>query len=230
MKLIRGPKKKLEIKAANLIAKRINEILKTKDKAILAIPGGRSVNGIFMLLKHLRINWEKVHIFMVDERLVNLTSPHSNFRQAWDTFIEYLVKQFKLPRKNMHPYIYFNVKDKQGTEAYREELKEIADKFDIVLLSVGESGEIASLFPKDKSIRCTEEFFFTMHNTPRFPRDRMTASKKLISRSDMAIILFFGESKKKAYQNFFNPLISTTKCPAKIVKKIKDIYILTDLL
>jgi len=229
MKIITGPRKKLEIKGANLITEKIRQLLKTQDKVVIAIPGGRSVNGIFMLLKHQRINWEKVHIFMVDERLVALDSPQSNFRQAWDTFVEYLVKQFKLPRENMHPYIYFKVNDQEGATAYKEELKEIADCFDIVLLSSGESGEIASLFPNHGSIRNTSEFFFTMTNSKRFPRERMTSSRDLISRSKMAILLFFGESKRNAYQNFLNPNGSIKKCPARIVRNIEESYAITDL-
>ena len=59
--------KKLFKNAADLIAEKINSLSKKRKPIILGIPGGRSVEGIFKLLKEKNIDWKKVHIFMVDE-------------------------------------------------------------------------------------------------------------------------------------------------------------------
>ena len=55
MKIIKDKKKVLEIKAAQIISFKIRKLLKTQDNVILGIPGGRSVRGIFELLKKQRI-------------------------------------------------------------------------------------------------------------------------------------------------------------------------------
>ncbi len=230
MKLIKNARKNLEIRVASLIERKIHEYLRTQSKIILAIPGGSSVAGIFLLLKKQKIPWERVHIFMVDERLVSLDSPESNFKQAYDSFINYLTKQHKIPSQNIHSYNYFNLPDKQGTEAYKNELRELSHHFDIALLSAGEDSHIASLFPAHETIKSQEEFFLITHSSPKFPKNRMSSSKKLIQKSKTALLFFFGENKLKAYENFQNKNLSVTDCPAKLVNEINDSYVFTDIL
>ena len=229
MKIEKGTRKQLEIKAANLITLKIHELIKTQSKIVLAIPGGRSISGIFSLLKHQNIPWDKVHIFMVDERLSKSEDSQTNFRQAEKEFLEYLVKQNKLPRKNMHPYTYFNFPDEKGLEAYKNELKEISDKYDIILLSSGEDGHVGSLFPHHNSIKDPSEFFIISKDPPKHPAKRLSASRKLLSKSKTAILLFFGKEKAQALKNFQDNKLSVIDCPAKLVYETEDYYILTDL-
>ena len=229
MKIIRDARKNLEIKVANFVEKRIHEYLKIQPQVILGISGGRSVSRVFNILKHQNITWEKVHIFMVDERLSKADDSNSNFRQAEKDFLEYLVKQFKLPRKNLHPYTYFNLPEEKGVLAYRNELKEISDKYDIILLSSGEDGHVGSLFPHHPSIKDTSDFFIITKDAPKFPPKRLSASRKLLSKAKTSILLFFGESKAQAFKNFQNPKLSITDCPAKLVSNIEDSHVFSDL-
>lgn len=229
MKIIQNKRKELEIKAANQITQKIHEYLKTQPHVVFAIPGGRSILGIFSLLKHQNISWEKVHIFMADERLVSPDSSDTNFRQAEKEFLEYLVKQNKLPRKNLHPYTYFNFPDEKGLEAYKNELKEISDKFDILLLSSGEDGHVGSLFPHHPSIKDPSEFFIISKDTPKPPTKRLAASRKLLEKSKTAILLFFGETKAQAFKNFQDKNLSIIDCPAKLVQSIQDSHVFLDI-
>lgn len=231
MKLIKSKnRKKLEIIAAQLITKKIHEYLKTQKHVILGIPGGRSIFGILELLKHQNIPWKKVQIFMVDERLVSLDDQNSNYKKANDLFIEYLVKQHKILKQNLHPYIYFNLPIEQGLNAYKNELREISHSFDIILLSSGEDGHVASLFPNHNSIRDQAEFFINVKNAPKLPKERISVSKKLLLKSRTAILLFFDESKKQAFKNFQDKNLSIQDCPAKLVNSIKNSYVFTELM
>src|SRR3989338_11499226 len=169
MKIINAKRKELEIKAVNLITQRTHELLKTQPHVILAIPGGRSISGIFNILKHQNIPWDKVHIFMVDERLSKAEDSQTNFRQAEKEFLEYLVKQNKILRKNLHPYTYFNFPNDKGPNAYRNELKELSDRFDITILSSGEDGHVGSLFPNHDSIKNPSDFFIISNDSPKPP-------------------------------------------------------------
>jgi len=218
----------IDQKVTQLIVSKIHELLKTQDKVILGIPGGRSFLGIFDLLKKQTVPWGKVHIFMVDERLVDTDSPQSNFRQAWDACIQYLVEDFDLPRENMHPYTYYNQPVEEGLEAYKTELKEIADGFDIILLSSGEDGHVASLFPNNDSIKDGGEFFISVPDSPKPPAGRISASRKMLQKAKLSILLFLGEEKKQALENF-NSSVSITECPAKLVNEISESYVFTDL-
>ena len=67
-----GNLKETSKKAADIIAQSINKLLSTQGQVVLGIPGGRSVSRIFQKLKGKNIPWKKVHIFMIDERMVNI--------------------------------------------------------------------------------------------------------------------------------------------------------------
>lgn len=227
MQLITGMKETLENKAVEIIKDKIKKLNKIKSKKpiLLGIPGGRSVQGIFEKLKDekLKIDWIKVQIFWVDERFADLASNESNYDLAKETFIDYLIKSKKLKKENVHAFNY-----KSGIEDYERKFKELGDSFDIILLGAGEDGHVASLFP-DYSIKDDSDGFIHIKNSPKPPKERMSASRKLLERSDTAILLFFGENKKQAFENFKNKKISLEACPAKLVEKIKNCYVLCDI-
>lgn len=229
MKLIKGSKKEIEIKAVNIIVRRIRELLKTKDNVVLGIPGGKSVSGILDLLKSQKIPWQKIHIFMIDERPVPLTNSESNFGQAKKIFLDYLTEQYIIPKQNTHPYIYYNLEGNLGTKAYKRELRKISDSYDIAILSAGEDSHIASLFPNHESIKNFSEFFINVANSPKPPKKRMSASKKLLQKSQTAILLFMGEEKRDALNKFLDNRLSINECPAKLINEIRDSYALTDI-
>jgi 6-phosphogluconolactonase len=229
MKTLLSSRKNLEIKAAQLIKTKIHKLLKSQDQVVLAIPGGTSYKGIFSLLKNQNIPWQKVHIFMLDERFVSLDNKESNYGLAYNGFIRFLFKQKKLPHRNVHPFIYHKLPKDQALRAYKTELKEISHKFDICLLAAGEDGHVASLFPNHETIRNPAAYFITTQTSPKSPRKRLTASRKLIQRSKFALLLFFGKHKQKAYENFKNPSISIVQCPAKLANSVEDVHILSDI-
>ena len=228
MKIIKGKRKSLEVKAAQLIGEKIRQLAKDKEKIVFAVPGGNSIVSILKLLKTQKIPWHKVHLFMVDEVLLPLNHPKSNYGQAYSILLEYLTKQYKMPKENLHPYDFFNFPPEQGTEAYKNELREISHHFDLVLLSSGEDGHIGSLFP-NYSIKDTSDSYIYIDNSPKLPKKRISASAKLLSKSHSSILLFFGGTKKQAYKNFLNKEFSVLDCPAKIVSNIEESYVFTDI-
>lgn len=229
MKTINDKRKELEIRASTLIERKIHEYLKKQDNVTLALPGGSSVSGILSLLKRQKIPWHKVHIFMVDERIVPLNDDKSNYKILSDNLLDYLLKQRLIPGRNLHPYIYFNLQPQQGTDAYKNELREISHRFDIVLLSAGEEGHVASLFPNHETIKNQTDFFIFTDSSPKIPQKRISSSRKLLQKSGTALLLFLGDKKKNAYNNFKNNELSIIDCPAKLVKDIQDSYVFTDL-
>lgn len=211
MKTIKDTRKNLEKKAASIIIKKIKQLLKKQNKVVLGIPGGRSVKNIFKLLKISKIDWNKTHIFFVDERLVPLNDKESNYNLAKKYF----------PKKSLHPFNY-----KHPLEDYINDLKAHGGKFDIILLSSGEDCHCAGLFP-NYTIKNKDKFFIKFDDSPKPPKKRMSASRKLLEKSQMAILLFFGYEKKDAYKLFKDKKIKITKCPSKLVNNIKESYLLT---
>jgi len=229
MKLIRNKKNFLEKEAAKIIAEEIAELLREKEKVVLAIPGGRSVIGIFNFLKHQDILWKRVHIFMIDERLVRLDHLESNFRLAKETFIEELIRKNLLPSENVHPLICDESSQDLCVKKYEDELKKHSDSYDIILVSAGEDGHIASLFPNHDSIKNNSNFFIKITDSPKLPSNRISASRNLLMKAKTALLLIIGEDKRKAYKMFLDNKSTYQKCPAKIIKEIPNSYVLTDL-
>ena len=160
---------------------------------------------------------------MVDERLVPIEDEESNFR------LIYQVLNPIIPKENLHPYIFDTDNNSYGIKPYEEEIKQFGGNFDIVLVSAGEDGHIASLYPNHPSISDSSEYYIYVHNSPKPPAIRMSASKNMILRSKIGIVLFYGEIKKEAYLNFLNKKLDYTYCPAKLISEISESHIITDL-
>ena len=80
--------------------------------------------------------------------------------------------------------------------AYRDEIKTHGGAYDIVLLSSGEDGHVGALFPKHNSIKNDSDFFIFMKDSPKPTPHRMSASKKLLRKSQISILLVSGLTKK----------------------------------
>ena len=223
-------KEEIDSAGKDIIAKSIQKILETKEYAVLAVPGGRSIQPIFDALHDdTSIPWEKVHIFLVDERLVALDENDSNGKLVKESFVDALVKKEALPAENFHPFIYNPDAADLGIAAYEEELKKYGGQFDIILLGTVEDGHIGALYPNHASIADEADFFITMQDSPKPPPGRMSSSKNLLLKASVSCILFVGEGKKDAYAAFKDENIQVQECPAKLVASIPESYVLTDL-
>jgi 6-phosphogluconolactonase len=219
----------LGLKAATIIKESITRILEKKSYVVVAIPGGRSIPLVFGNLKKMDIPWINIHIFMVDERLVPIEDPESNFKLANDVFIKEMIEKKGLPKENVHPFIFKPDQKNKGIDEYKTELENYGGKFDIVFLSSGEDGHVAGLYPNHHSIKDDSDYFLIMDDSPKPPKDRMTASRKLISSADSVVLIFKGEAKKEAFDLLKESENHPEKCPARIIYEIKNSFIVTDL-
>lgn len=222
-------KYELESRAGDIISQSANGLLKGQKTVVLGIPGGRSVSGIFRRLRGKSIPWGKIHVFMVDERLVPLDDPQSNFKLAREHLIDELLTRGILPSANVHPFVVDESRPDFGLSNYLNELLRHGGIYDIVLLSSGEDGHVAALYPEHHSINDESRAYIVFHDSPKPPKDRMSISRKLLTKSRIAILLFEGEIKRAAYAKFQDKLTDFKLCPAKLVLSIRDSYVLTDL-
>lgn len=222
-------KKRLDNIALEIITGACKKTLLRKKDFIFAIPGGRAVQGILKNLKDADgLPWQETHIFMVDERLVSPQDRKSNFFQAKALFIDHLVEKNTIDKKNIHPFILTgNVKE--DLQRYEHEIKEHGSKYDLVILSAGQDCHVGSLFPGHSSVADDAEYFIHVQGSPKPPKERVSASRKMILRSDYCVLMFYGESKREAYWRFKDKKEDIISCPAKIAKGIENSYLLTDI-
>nr|VFJ74575.1 MAG: 6-phosphogluconolactonase [Candidatus Kentron sp. FW] len=222
---------RLNQKALAIFSRITTGILEHQEYLVLGICGGGSVTGIFSLFREANdILWKRIHIFMVDERLVSIDHPDSNFDNARKIFIENLAHSKVLPAENIHPFIMDESREDFGVEKYRGKFDSLGGKFDVVILGVGEDGHIAGLFPRHHSMENDQESFIVFDDSPKAPDNRMSASKNLILRSQAALVFFMGRSKQNAFDIFCDNETEAKRCPVKISKQLPEAFIFTDLM
>ena len=221
--ILQGTREQLNTKAAWILEETIQSTIETKSRVIVAVPGGRSVFGIFQELAELDIDWHRVHLFMVDERLVPIDHPENNFRLVVESLGE------RVPAASLHPFVYDVAAGDYGVGQYEHQLMQYGGRFDVVLVSSGEDGHIAALFPNHQAMAAYKRRFVSLEDSPKPPLRRMTATPELIAASRVGLLLFYGESKMFALKNFLNPQLDVSQCPAKLITTLPQHFILTDL-
>lgn len=228
--LIRAaPRGVLEHFAADTIAQAISNHPHGEGPIILGLCGGRSVEGIYRLLaERADLPWQRVHIFLVDERRVPINHPDSNFRLVNETFTAPLVDTGALPAENLHPFISDESAPGRGTGAYARELDHLGGRFHIAILSAGEDGHVAALYPSHSALEQSAPTFLALNDSPKPPPRRITCSLPLLARSAMGLLLLFGEGKREALRRLMDPGVSVAECPAKVIESLPVAHILTD--
>lgn len=168
---------------------------------VLALSGGSTPRRLYELLGgeeyRQRCNWNKVHIFQVDERFVPHTHRDSNFR-----FLnEALFVPASVPRSNIHPVRTTVVSVSDSASLYEDEIRiffhplpDAVPVFDCVVLGIGEDGHTASLFPGGISHEETGQFVLPVEDA-RYMHPRITFSLPVLNHAENIIFLAIGKTK-----------------------------------
>lgn len=117
--------------------------------ATLAISGGTTPKHMFAWMSHAGIPWDKVHLFLVDERPVPPAHEQSNYRLA----LEHLIDPAFIPADHVHR-IYGEMPAAEAAERYASDLAAFFHlqpgtfpEFTVIHLGMGPDAHTASLFP-----------------------------------------------------------------------------------
>jgi 6-phosphogluconolactonase len=220
-----------------LAAKRIFETLAKKpgtEPQIVGLCGGRSVVGLLKGLQRASIEQprellRRLHFFMVDERVVPLASPDSNFGGLKSQLFDSLIADRFIEERQLHPFVARREDAEERCEEYLQELSRLGKGFSVVVLGMGEDGHVAGLFPNHPVLKKQGRGFSCFFDSPKLPVERMTANRDLVVGADLAVLLALGEGKREAWVRFNNPEVSEKECPAKLVNSMKRCVVITDL-
>ncbi len=98
-----------------------------------------------------KLPWEKIHVFLGDERNVMPDHPESNFHTLWIA----LLSKVPIPKENIHRFRTELRNPQEVAQEYEKDIRTVfalkgpSDKpsFDLVFLGLGPDGHTASLFP-----------------------------------------------------------------------------------
>ena len=183
-----------EISLSKALAQEILNIAKKsifeKDCFSIVLTGGQSVLSLYKILSKADSNWGKWHIYIGDERFLSVGHKDRNDQ----TINEIWLDNSTIPKNNIH-FIKVELGLLEARVEYENTLKKI-DKFDVVLLSMGEDGHIASLFPNHTYPE--EQTVVVEQDSPKPPKERVSMSYQQLNKAHYIFKLIIGESKQKA--------------------------------
>ena len=183
-----------EMSLSKALAQEILNIAKKsifeKDCFSIVLTGGKSVLSLYKILSKADSNWDKWHIYIGDERCV----PMGHKDRSDQVINEIWLDNSAIPKKNIH-FIKAELGLLEARLEYENTLKRIGT-FDIVLLSMGEDGHIASLFPNH--VYPEEQMVVVEQDSPKPPKERISMSYQQLNKAHYIFKLIIGESKQKA--------------------------------
>lgn len=215
--------------AAQHLCATISDLLTKREQVNLAVPGGRSMAKIFEAMQTEQLDWQRVHFFIIDERLVAIDHPDSNYLLLHKYCIAPLVRSKRIQPGNAHPFIFEPALADRGIKNYEQVLAQHGFRYDIILLSAGEDGHVGALYPNHHSLANQHHGCIVMYDSPKPPPERMTSSRSLMQTAEIAFLLFIGETKRKAYEQFMDAACPVGDCPAKLVLTLPEVAVFTDL-
>lgn len=205
-----------------------------RETVTIGLCGGRSVSSVLTELAG-QLRWldqltlRKLHFFLVDERLVPLDHPESNYQALRRLFFDTALRDGWIHGQQIHPFEFDPDAVEESILAYGRTLEEFGGKLDLVLLSSGEDGHVASLFPNHPALFDSTAPFVLVENAPKPPAVRMSASLSLLSSARIAFLLFVGEAKRDAMRRLGDASIDFGTCPAKLVHDTEHFEVFTTL-
>lgn len=164
----------------------------------LAISGGKSPDLLFADLAKKYAQsplWQNVHFWWVDERMVPLNHPESNFGVAQ----RLLFSQISVPEENIHRIKGENNPESEALSYSRqiwESLSQFNDwpVFDLILLGMGDDGHTASIFPNRMELLESDRICeVAIH--PSTGQKRVTLTGKVINNASKVCFLVTGATK-----------------------------------
>jgi len=162
----------------------------------IVLAGGTTPEQVYSLLATESCDWQNWHVYLGDERCLELDNPERNSQMIQRT----LLSKVDIPPSNIH-FIPAELGAKEAAIAYEPEIEK-AIPFDIVLLGMGEDGHTASLFPGHE--HHADELVHAVYDAPKSPPERVSLSVNALSQNHHLFILVTGASKKDSVKKWRN--------------------------
>jgi 6-phosphogluconolactonase len=223
-----GALEEISLSAAGWMAAALRRTLEAKERAVLGLPGGRSIERPLAALAKETLDWPRIEIFFVDERHLPAGNPDRNDVTVDELFSSLLVRSGKLGETQIHRVPYEPGRPDAAAMRYWRELQDNGGTVDVALFGTGEDGHIASLFPGASELSAGEAGILAVRNSPKPPSDRISMSPALVASITSVCLLFFGDGKREALRRFRDDTTPVTSCPAKLVSAATDLLVVAD--
>lgn len=193
------------------------EAMRGRRAAMIALSGGTTPRRLYELLAsegwRSRVMWENVHLYWSDERHVPPDHKDSNYAMARDA----LVMHVPIPASHVHR-IRGELPPDEAARLYE---KELPDRFDLLLLGLGEDTHIASIFPGSPLLKERQRRGAAVW-VPHLKAYRITLTPPVLLASAHLMVLVAGAQKAAAVAAAFDAPTSPERYPVHLLREAGD--------
>lgn len=179
---------------AELIAEAARAALEERDRCALAVSGGHDPWPMFSQLEDHQLDWTRIEVFQVDERVAPAGSDERN--------LTHLVESLSIGAQgSIRPMPVTDEDLEAAADRYAESLPE--DAIDLAHLGLGPDGHCASLVPGDPVLDVTDRRVALTTGEYQGVR-RMTLTYPELHRIRSLLWVVTGEEKQEALQKLLD--------------------------
>lgn len=205
------------IACAQQILDWLREALDNHALASLAISGGSSPRRMFEIFARTPFEWERVHLFWVDERAVPPSDAQSNFKLAQDSWL----RPGNFPAANIHRVL-AELDPAEAAARYTADIRQFfglaageLPHFDVIHRGMGPDAHTASLFPGEPLIQDRSGIAAAVW-VEKFKQWRITLLPGVLLTAHHTALLVAGADKTTALHSVLSQPFDPLHYPAQI--------------
>jgi 6-phosphogluconolactonase len=176
--------------ACHRIARAAADAIAEREAFHLVLAGGRTPLAAYRRLASSEQQWSAWSLYYGDERCLPDGDPERNSNLVAGTGLA--------DRVGAHHPILTGTGCAPAASSYAEVIGQV-ERFDLVLLGIGEDGHTASLFPGHS---WPDRPVFAIDNSPKPPAERVTLGVRTLQQSRLILVLVSGANKSTTIQQW----------------------------
>ena len=214
-------------KALDIFVNHAKDAIADKGVFYVAISGGHTPKEFFELISQTEkakfLPWNRIQLFWVDERCVDIDSEDSNYRLAAETFLPKIL----IPSENIHRIRADSPDYIKVAGDYEETIRSVFSlatgqlpEFDLIILGMGPDGHIGSLLPNSYALFDTEDLASVVYQIDKL--NRITLTHPVFCAAANLLVLVSGAEKAKIVKEVFCGQPDEIKYPVHTLWPILD--------
>lgn len=208
------------VECCSRIVKTIQDAIRDRGIAAIALSGGSSPIETYRLLSQQTIDWNKVHVYWVDERAVPPSHDRSNYGQAKKALLD----PAHIPHSNIHRMRGEASDLAVAAMDYEAELRDTVKSklgglpaLDLLVMGIGDDGHTASLFPGDRTVHVTDKLVASV--PAKGDREaRLTLTSPVLENARASVVLVLGKSKHPPLEKIWATHGDIDETPGRVIR------------
>jgi 6-phosphogluconolactonase len=205
------------------ITKSIRDAIRDRGTATIALSGGSSPLDAYRLLAKETLDWNKVHVYWVDERAVPPTHERSNYAGAKAALLD----PAAIPEANVHRMRGEASDLTIAAMDYEAELRDTVKSklsglpsLDLLIMGIGDDGHTASLFPGDPTVHVTDKIVAAVPATGD-REARLTLTTPILENARSSVVIVLGKAKHPALERIWETGGSVDVTPGRVIRTFR---------